>query len=52
MTEKQLLDDYIKQLNEKEKKAYEIAMTQLESSFDIRKSIGFLKYKENNSNSK
>jgi transcriptional regulator CtsR len=50
MTEKELLENYMKQLNEKEKKAYEIARIQLESSFDITKSIGFLNYKKKMSN--
>ena len=46
MSEKHLIENYIKQLNEKERKAYEIALVQLESSFDISKSIGFLQYKQ------
>tara|TARA_Y100000741_G_scaffold189420_1_gene144182 strand:- start:695 stop:853 length:159 start_codon:yes stop_codon:yes gene_type:complete len=38
---KVLIDNYIKQLNEAEKKALEIAKRNLESSFDIEMSIGF-----------
>tara|TARA_Y100000389_G_C17370826_1_gene468934 strand:+ start:806 stop:952 length:147 start_codon:yes stop_codon:yes gene_type:complete len=40
------LDEYLKILNDKEKKALEIAKKQLGSSFDIYKSIGFIKWKE------
>jgi hypothetical protein len=39
--DKELLNLYINQLNEAEKKALEIAEEILESSFDIKKSIGF-----------
>tara|TARA_B100000424_G_scaffold242933_1_gene212110 strand:+ start:300 stop:452 length:153 start_codon:yes stop_codon:yes gene_type:complete len=49
MTEQELIKRYVEQLNEKEKKAHEIAIALLESSFDISKSIGFLKYKQQNS---
>ena len=38
------IDDYIKSLSEIEHKAYEIAKEHLGSSFDITKSIGFLKW--------
>jgi hypothetical protein len=37
------IDEYIEQLSEKEKIAYITAMTILKSSFDISKSIGYLK---------
>tara|TARA_B100000795_G_C22546147_1_gene340681 strand:+ start:84 stop:230 length:147 start_codon:yes stop_codon:yes gene_type:complete len=33
--------EYLKSLNGKEKKAYEIAKSFLQSSFDLKKSIGF-----------
>tara|TARA_Y100000992_G_scaffold164477_1_gene110424 strand:- start:4680 stop:4832 length:153 start_codon:yes stop_codon:yes gene_type:complete len=49
MTEKELIKRYIEQLDEKEKKAHQIAIELLESSFDVSKSIGFLKYKQLNS---
>ena len=49
-TEKQLIQTYIQQLSEKEKKAYELAIAQLETSFDISKSIGFLEYKKQQTN--
>jgi len=39
---------YIKTLSEKEKMAYEIAKSDLESSFDITKSIGFLSWLKKN----
>jgi hypothetical protein len=42
------LDRYIESLNELEKKAYEIAKSDLESSFDLVKSIGFLKWIKKN----
>lgn len=36
--------EYIQQLSPKEKKAYEIAKSHLQSSFDLEKSIGFKNY--------
>ena len=39
--------EYINQLDELEKIALEVAKEQLESSFSIEKSIGFLKWNEN-----
>tara|TARA_B000000609_G_C23911274_1_gene208581 strand:- start:75 stop:227 length:153 start_codon:yes stop_codon:yes gene_type:complete len=44
--DQELIDAYIKSLNDKEKKAYQIAKEDLETSFDITKSIGFIKFKE------
>lgn len=41
-----LVNQYISSLSSNEKKAYEIAKSHLESSFDIEKSIGFKKFKE------
>ena len=41
-----IINDYLKQMKPEEKIAYEIAKDHLGSSFDIYKSIGFLKYKE------
>ena len=41
-----LICDYIKQLDSKEKKAIDIARDQLQSSFDITKSTGFIKWIE------
>lgn len=43
--EKQI-KEYIESFNKKEKIAYEIAKKQLESSFNIEKSIGFMKWKK------
>ena len=37
---------YIKQMNPQERIAYNIAVKNLESSFDIEKSIGFIEYKK------
>ena len=42
-----LISEYINQLDELEKIALEVAKEQLESSFSIEKSIGFLKWREN-----
>ncbi len=44
----EIVKQYIDTLNEKEKKALHIAKDNLYSSFDIEKSIGFLKWKEKN----
>ena len=38
------IKQYMTSLNEMEKKALKIAKTQLESSFEIEKSIGFLQF--------
>ena len=45
-----LISEYINQLDELEKIALDVAKEQLESSFSIEKSIGFLKWKENKNN--
>lgn len=45
---KKLIELYIQSLNEKELKAYIIAKSHLSSSFAVEKSVGFLKWKENN----
>ncbi len=41
-----LLSNYINSLDERNKQAYEIAKNHLGTSFDLEKSIGFLKFKE------
>ena len=46
MNTKKLIDMYIKQMNPQERIAYDIAVKNLESSFDIEKSIGFIEYKK------
>ena len=46
-----LINKYIESLNEKEQIAINIAKDHLKSSFNIEKSIGFIKFK-NNYNSK
>jgi hypothetical protein len=40
------IKEYIETFNEREKIAYEIAKTQLETSFNMEKSIGFVKWKK------
>jgi|TARA_B100001540_G_C15703862_1_gene595152 hypothetical protein len=40
------IKEYIETFNEREKIAYEIAKEQLETSFNIEKSIGFVKWKK------
>ena len=47
-TKLNIIENYINSLNNIELKALEIAKKQLESSFDIEKSIGFLEYIKNN----
>ena len=41
-----LISHYINSLDERNKQAYEIAKDHLGTSFDLEKSIGFLKFKE------
>ena len=41
-----IVKQYISTLSPNEKKAYEIAKSHLEASFDVEKSIGFKKFKE------
>ena len=45
-THSELIDIYIDSLNDIEKKAYYIAKEQLQSSFSIEKSIGFIEWKK------
>ena len=47
-----LTDKYLASLSPNEKKAYEIAKSHLESSFDLEKSIGFKAFKENQKKNK
>ena len=42
---------YLEQLSEGERQTYEIAKQHLESSFSIEKSIGFINWKKQNSES-
>mgnify|MGYP006085791501 CR=1 FL=1 len=44
MNNEELIKKYKESLNELEKKALEIAETNLETSFNIEKSIGFLEF--------
>jgi len=46
--EKNLEEEYIKSLNEIEKKGYLIAKSHLGSSFSLKKSIGFKQWKKEN----
>lgn len=39
-----LTDEYLSQLSTKEKRAYEIAKSHLQTSFDLEKSIGFKQF--------
>lgn len=48
MNEKELINEYLSQLTDIEKQAYQIAKEHLGSSFNILKSIGFLEWKEKN----
>ena len=41
-----IIAKYIQQMSEFERQGYEIAKQHLESSFNIEKSIGFLKWKQ------
>ena len=45
---KELIELYINSMNDLEKKAYNIALCNLESSFDIEKSIGFINFIKSN----
>lgn len=47
--EKMLLNKYIDQLNEIEKKVLSIAIDHLETSFNLKKSIGFQKWMDTQS---
>lgn len=42
------MEKYIKTFNDKERKAYEIAKSHLKSSFNIKKSVGYIKYNTSN----
>lgn len=44
MDKRKIIENYLNQLNDCEKKAYNIAKEKLGSSFDIEKSIGFINY--------
>ena len=46
-----LLNKYIEQLNEIEKKVLSIAIDHLETSFNLKKSIGFQKWMDTQSSS-
>ena len=46
MNNEKIMKAYLKNLSDNEKKAIEIAKSHLESSFNIEKSNGFLKFKE------
>lgn len=46
--EQKLQEEYIKSLNEIEKKGYDIAKSHLGSSFSLKKSIGYKQWKKEN----
>lgn len=48
MNKNKMIDLYIQSLNEKDLKAYLIAKSHLGSTFAVEKSVGFLKWKQNN----
>ena len=45
-TPESMIQEYLKQMSPSEKIAYDIAVKNLESSFDIEKSIGFKEFVE------
>lgn len=45
-SENDLIEKYLNSLTEQEKQALKIAKKQLESSFSIEKSIGYLEFKK------
>ena len=47
MNNEKIMKAYLKNLSDNEKKTMEIAKSHLESSFNIEKSNGYLKFKEN-----
>ena len=49
-SENDLIEKYLNSLTEQEKQALEIAKKQLESSFSIEKSIGYLEFKKKQEN--
>lgn len=46
-TENKSIEQYLKSLNEQERKTLEIAKDHLGTSFNIRKSIGYITWKTN-----
>jgi len=46
MDEEKMIELYLNQLNENERKGLEIARDHLQSSFSLEKSIGFVKFKK------
>lgn len=50
-TIQQLVEQYLNQLNEKERHAYEIAKSHLGTSFQLEKSVGFLQWKKKQNSS-
>ena len=46
MNDQKIMKSYLNQLSDNEKKTMEIAKSHLESSFNIEKSNGYLKFKE------
>jgi hypothetical protein len=46
ISERELQDQYLESLCEKDRKGYEIARSHLGMSFQLEKSLGFLEYKK------
>ena len=49
-TENKSIEQYLKSLNEQERKTLKIAKDHLGTSFNIKKSIGYLNWKKNITN--
>jgi hypothetical protein len=47
ISERELQDQYLKSLSEKDRKGYEIAKSHLGMSFQLDKSLGYLEFKKN-----
>lgn len=52
MEKENIIQEYLKTLNENEKKALEFAKKHLESSFDVEKSNGFIEFMSKKEGSK
>jgi hypothetical protein len=52
ITERELQDQYLNSLSEKDRKGYEIAKSHLGMSFQLDKSLGYLEFKKKQSESK
>ena len=46
-TSRENMEKYLSQLSNKERRAYQIASSHLQTSFDLEKSIGYKKFLQN-----